>query len=154
MRIPGRTGAAAAVLLGALMAGCATKTVVERPAGPPPNAEVAAALVVDQFLRAVNSNDLDTMARLFGNRDGSVLLRDPKENVDRQMFALASILRHDSYSIAGNQVVPGRRDEATQINVRMRFGAREVEVPYTLVYSKDGNWLVEQIEIVRITSGR
>lgn len=153
MRIRGGTGVAAVALLAAVLTGC-VRTVVERPAAPPPNAEVAASLVVDQFLRAVNSNDLDTMARLFGNRDGSVLLRDPKENVDRQMFALASILRHDSYTIAGNQIVPGRRDEATQINVRMKFGAREVEVPWILVYSKDGQWRVEQIEIVRITSGR
>jgi hypothetical protein len=146
---------AAALLLASLgSAACASRTVVERPAGVPANADVAASLVVDQFLRAANSNDLDTMARLFGNQDGSVLLRDPKDSVDRQMFALASILRHDSYAIAGSQVVPGRRSEATQINVRMKFGTREVEVPWILVYSKDSIWLVEQIEITRITGGR
>lgn len=142
-----------ALLLAVLATACASRTIVERPTGPPPNAEVAASLVVEQFLRAANSNDLDTMARLFGTRDGSVLRRDPKDAVDRQMFALASVLRHDSYVILGSDVVPGRRDEATQINVQMVFGTKEVVVPWLVVYSTDGDWLVEQIDIRRITGG-
>ena len=154
MRTVGRFPVAAVALCMVLAGACATKTSIDRTPAPPSSAEVAAPLVIDQFLRAANSNDLDTMARLFGNRDGSVLNRDDKEMVDRQMFALASILRHDSYSIASSQIVPGRRDEATQINVSMKFGSREIVVPYTLVYSKAGTWLVEQIEITRITGAR
>ncbi|MCI0434887.1 MAG: hypothetical protein L0271_14790 [Gemmatimonadetes bacterium] len=135
-------------------AGCGGQRIP--PDGPsiPSNSEVATALVVEQFLRAANTNDLDTMARLFGTRDGPTMRRDSKDLVDRQMFTLASILRNDGYTIAGRNIVPGRRDEATQLIVRMRFREREVDVPWTLVYSKDGSWLVEQIEIQRITSGR
>jgi ABC-type transporter MlaC component len=150
-RIP--TITALALVAGATAA-CATKRVVERPVGPPANAEVAASLVVDQFLRAANSNDLDTMARLFGNRDGPVANDENRQELDRRLFAIASVLHHDSYSIKGSQIVPGRRNEATQINVLMKFGTQEIEVPWLLVYSKNGNWLVESIDIEKITSRR
>jgi hypothetical protein len=121
--------------------------------GPTPSAdsEVATSLVVDQFMRAANSNDLDTMARLFGTRTGSILKRDPKDQVDKQMFALASLLRHDSYEIVRRDIVPGRREEATQLVVRMKVGPRQVDVPYTLVYSMDRNWLVEIIDLTPLT---
>jgi hypothetical protein len=123
--------------------------------GPPPSngpsapeAEVATALVVDQFLRAANSNDLDTMSRLFGTRNGSILKRDPKEQVDRQMFALASLLRHESYEIVRHEVVPGRREEATTLIVRMKMADNNVaDVPYTLVFSTDRTWLIELIDL-------
>jgi len=121
---------------------------------PPANPEVATSLVIDQFLRAVKSNDLDTMARLFGTRDGSILERDPRDQVDSRMFALASVLRHDRYAIKGVEVVPGRRDEATRVIVATTIGDRTVDVPYTLVWTTDRIWLIEQIGIEAITSRR
>jgi hypothetical protein len=150
-----RIAPVASLALAAMMAtACASKRVVDRPVGPPPNAEVSASLVVDQFLRAANSNDLDTMARLFGNRNGPVANDENRQELDRRLFAIASVLRHDSYTIKGSQIVPGRRNEATQINVLMKFGAQEIEVPWVLVYSKDGTWLVESIDLEKITSRR
>jgi hypothetical protein len=150
-----RIATIAALALAAGLAGaCATKRVVEQPVAPPPNAEVAASLVIDQFLRAANSNDLDTMGRLWGNKKGPVMEQEPRADVERRLFAIASILHHDSYSIKGSQVVPGRRSEATRINVLMKFGNQEIEVPYTLVYSDAGNWLIENIKIDEITTRR
>jgi len=150
-----RIATIAAVALAAGLAGaCATKRVVEQPVAPPPNADVAASLVIDQFLRAANSNDLDTMSRLWGNRNGPVIEQEPRADVERRLFAIASVLHHDSYTIKGSQIIPGRRNEATQINVVMKFGRQEIEVPYTVVYSKAGNWLIENIAIAEITSRR
>jgi len=148
---PRRVIAVSALLVSA---GCASGRIT--PDGPPipANSDVATALVVEQFLRAAGTNDLDTMSRLFGTRDGPTLRRDAREVVERQMFTLASILRNEGYSVVGRTIVPGRRDEATQLIVRMKVKDREVDVPWTLVYSKEGTWLVEQIEITRITSGR
>ena len=113
----------------------------------PANPEVATSLVIDQFLRATKSNDLDTMARLFGTVEGSILGWEPRAEVDQRMFALASILRHDSYAIKGMEVVPGRRDEATRVIVSMKVGERDIDVPYTMVWSKRQTWMIEQIGI-------
>lgn len=129
--------------------GCASHPV---PA-PPADAVVAPSLIIEQFLKAANAQDLDTMARLFGTKDGPEAGRYEKKYVDSRMFALASVLRHDDYSIQGEQIVPGRRDEATQLIVRMRFGERQVDVPFTMVRTKAGSWLIEQIGIQRITGG-
>jgi hypothetical protein len=145
---------------------CVTK--VESPATmsspPPPQAagaplgtgapSVATSLAIEQFLRAVNAKDLDTMARLFGTVDGPITRRDPKKDIDNRMFALAAVLRHEDYAIEGMQIVPGRRDEATRVNVRMTVQGQTVRVPYTLVWSRDGNWLIEQIGIEAVTSMR
>lgn len=123
--------------------------------GLPGNTDVATSLVIEQFLRAANENDLDTMARLFGTVNGPNVGRVPKDQLDQQLFAIASILRHESYEIVRREIVPGRRSEATQVVVRMNMGRdRVVDVPYTLVYSNANNWLIEQIDLEKITSAR
>lgn len=146
------------VLLVAVVTACASKVVPAPQSGPgaaSSDASVATALVIDQFLRAANANDLDTMARLFGTVDGPVRQRQAKKNVDDRMFALAAILRHESYKIKGNQIVPGRRDEATQVLVDMTFSDRRtVEVPFTMVWSKDRTWLIEIFPVDKITMRR
>ena len=155
-----------ALAASATLTACVTKveSPSTMPAAQPPQAagapvgtgapSVATALVIEQFLRAVNAKDLDTMARLFGTVDGPITRRDPRKDIDNRMFAIATILRHEDYAIEGMQIVPGRRDEATRVNVSMTVQGRSVRVPYTLVWSTDGNWLVEQIDIEAVTSMR
>lgn len=138
-----------AATLALLAAGCTSSSVV-----PGPAQAVAPTLIVEQFLRAVNAGDLDTMARLFGTREGSITERDSREQVDNRMFAIASVLRHDDYRIEGEQIVPGRRDEATQLLVRLTFPDRDVVVPFTMVITDDRTWMIEQIAIERVTQAR
>jgi hypothetical protein len=116
---------------------------------------VAPAMTIERFLRAVNQNDLDTMARLFGNRDGSVSRAWSKKEVDDRMFLMASILRHSDYTIGPEQIVPGRRGEAAQFAVTLVVqNNRRVQVPFTLVRSqRDTEWLIEDIPIDRVTRG-
>jgi hypothetical protein len=124
-----------------------------RQAVPSPEPAFAAAMTVERFLRAANQNDLDTMASLFGTRDGSVTRTWSRREVDDRMFLLASLLRHSDYSIVGEQIVPGRRDEATRLNVRIVVADGPVQVPFTLVRSRS-QWLVEEVGIESITRGR
>ena len=138
-----------AATLALLAAGCTSSSVV-----PGPAQAVAPTLIVEQFLRAVNAGDLDTMARLFGTREGSITERDSREQVDNRMFAIASVLRHEDYRIEGEQIVPGRRDEATQLLVRLTFPDRDVVVPFTMVITDDRTWMIEQIAIERVTQAR
>jgi hypothetical protein len=139
----------AGLLLGllVLLSACARST----PQGPEPG--FAASLTVERFLRAANQNDLDTMASLFGTRDGAVSRRWSKREADERMFILASLLRHTDYSIVGETVVPGRRDEATRLNVRVVVAQGAVQVPFTLVRARN-QWLVENVDIEAITRGR
>lgn len=128
-----------------LLGGCVsrTTTVEQAPAG----AGVGPSLLVERFLQAANSNDIQTMSRLFGTEDGPIIERDPRDQVEQRMFTLASLLRHQDFSIVGEQVVPGRIGSALTIVTRVRQRSREVRVPFTVVRTADGGWLVEQIGV-------
>lgn len=141
-----RTRVPLALLL-LLSAGCVTRTssVEQTPTGD----TVAATLVVERFLQAVNANDIQTMARLFGTREGSISNRDPQAEVEQRMFTLASYLRHEDYNVVGERVVPGRIGDAIQIVTEVRITGRSsaAQVPFTLVRTQDGSWIVEQIGV-------
>lgn len=115
---------------------------------------VAPTLVVERFLNAVNSNDLETMARLFGTREGSILDRDSRTDIETWMYALASILRHKDYLVEGEEIVPGRIGEAVELRVRMDVDDRQVMVPFVVVRTRTDRWLIERIGVERITAGR
>lgn len=133
-----------------VLSGCVSETVSSREQAPGGGA-VAPALLVERFLQAANANDIETMGQLFGTREGSLLERDPRENVEQRMFTLASLLRHDDYSIRGERVVPGRSEEAIQILTRLEQGDDISDVPFTVVRTGDGGWLVEQIDMDDLT---
>jgi hypothetical protein len=146
---------ASALMIG-LFAGCVSRVEPASPSGsgggaPPSDPMMSGALVVEQFLRAVNANDLDSMARLFGTREGPIVRLYDKKQVDDRMFALANILKHDDYQIVRSEIVPGRREEATNLIVRMNVRGRQSDVPYTLVWSNDRTWLIEQIDLQKVT---
>ena len=115
---------------------------------------VGPALVVEQFMRAVNAEpkDLATMGRLFGTKEGPIASRDPRSQVEQRMFAIATVLHHDDYHIVREQLVPGRTAEATQLLVSVKAGEKTANVPFTLVRYKDGAWLIEQIGLDAITN--
>jgi hypothetical protein len=121
------------------------------PAASPTDPMVAGAPVVEQFLRAANANDIDTMSRLFGTKQGPVARLWTKQQVEDQLYLLANVLKHENYGILRSEVVPGRRDEATSLIVQMTVRGRQVEVPYTLVWSDDRTWLIENIDLTKVT---
>jgi hypothetical protein len=126
-------------------AGSATRTAVDSSFAP--------AMTIERFLRATNQSDLDTMASLFGNRDGSVNRVWSQQEIDERMLIFASVLRHSDYTIASEQQVAGRRDEATQLNVQMVISGDTLEVPFTMVRTVNQNWLIENIGIDVVTRG-
>lgn len=115
---------------------------------------VGAAVVLEQFLGAANSNDLRQMGSLFGTREGPINVRDDQDNVEKRMFVFANVLRHDDYKVEGEQIVPGRLDEAIQLHVTLTQGTKKVTVPFTMVRSKADQWLVEQFDMQKILNQR
>lgn len=152
-----------------LGAGCVSKRV-ESGSGGGPSAVLAPALVVERFLRAANAvaqrsssrvlepdrlrRELETMGRLFGTHEGALLERDPRQQVEQRMATLASILQHEDYVLDGPTLVPGRSSEAVEIVARLRIRGLPVAVPFTVVRSGKDAWLVEKIDIEKITGRR
>ncbi len=123
---------------------------------------IAPQLTVESFLRAANCvasdkcaskpQDLETMSRLFGTRDGSLLLRDPRADVEKRMYAVASLLQSQDYHVQGQNIVPGRVGEAVEIIVRLtQADGKVATVPMTVVRDGKGNWLVERIDMTPLT---
>lgn len=135
----------ALMLAAVALAACVKQQVVSAPGLGP-------SLVLEQFLNAVNAKDYAAMARLFGNREGPIPHgnRDEQMIGERRMFALATLLTHDTYEIVSQAPVAGRSDEAVQQIVQMKAGQNTYRVPFTMVRYKDG-WLVEIIGIEAVT---
>jgi hypothetical protein len=157
-----------AILLATLPLACTQ--VVQRP----PTAGVVAQLALDRFMQAVNQRDLITMEQTFGTEDGPISDTGgtfkcffkkigswfggssctKQADVQVRMAAIADILKHDDYKVVRAQPVAGRLSDATQIFVDLTLPDHTVEnVPFTLVRSKDGQWLVEYVDLNKVMGG-
>ncbi len=157
-------------LLPLALQGCATKTMSRGGVA----ASFGPTLSVERFLNAANARDYETMALLFGTADGPVASRGSAVgcgfkrmgswiglsdrctsvlHIELRMDAIARILSHQDYRVRSESRVAGRRSLTTQVSVDIDLGVRVVSaVPFVVVRSSDGSWLVEEIGLVRLTS--
>ncbi|MCG6956512.1 MAG: hypothetical protein LJF04_11045 [Gemmatimonadetes bacterium] len=156
------------VALPVAVAGCTTSVQ------QPPAAGVVAQLSVDRFLAAANERDLVTMGRIFGTVDGPISDTGStfgcffkkigswfggnacrkQQDVQVQMAAIANVLKHDDYKIVREEPVAGRLNEATRVYVNLTTPERQVtDVPFVVVRSKHGQWLVEEVDLKKVMGG-
>ena len=154
-----------------LLGGCTTQVIM-----PGEMASVAPIMSVERFLQAANIRDLDAMARLFGTVDGPIIetggtigcgfkkvgswfgISDrcqTLQEVEVRMDMIAEIIRHEDYTIVSESTVAGRTGPSSRIGVNMRVNGRDIsDVPFVVVRTGEGRWLVEEIGLARITGGR
>lgn len=128
-----------------LLAACGGSGSAAR--GPAPSGVVAStpAAAVELFLGFAKQERYTEMGHLFGTARGPLAERRPPLRVAQQMQALATLLRHDTFSLAG--VMPGvGRPEARQVMVQLRTGGRVVDIPFLVVQGPGGRWLVEMVD--------
>jgi hypothetical protein len=151
-----------------VVGGCATA----RQAGP--GAGFVAQLSVESFLQAANARDIGAMGRLFGTRDGPISDTGStfgcafkkmgswfggascvkRRDVEIRLDAIASVLRHEDYKIEREQGVAGRLSEATEVFVNLLINGEWVmEVPFVVVRTSSGQWLVEEVDLAMVMSG-
>ena len=124
-------------------------------AGPRPQdlpGGVAPAPTVERFLRLAAEKQYLEMGYVFGTRDGPIALRDPAASVERRMYLLANILENERFAIRDQAPIPGRTGEAVQLNVELTQRGRAVVVPFVVV-RHEGRWLVEIVDVQKITAG-
>jgi hypothetical protein len=149
---------------------CSTRSVET----PPPS--MGAQLTVERFLQAANQRDVIAMGRLFGTSDGPVADTGStfgcmfkkigswfggssctkRQDVEIRMDAIASILVHEDYQIVGENRVAGRMAPTQRILVDMTTdeGVAVAGVPFVVVRTGDGQWLVEQVDLQRVMAAR
>ena len=129
---------------------CTSRPAVNQPLSP-----VAPTLTVERFLQAANVRDLETMSRLFGSADGPFGDTRDREVVELQMNVIAEILQHDDYDIISEGAVPGSELPSRRIGVDFSLpnGLSVGDVGFTVVLESADRWLVNEIEVTRITEG-
>ena len=127
---------------------CTSQTVVNQP-----QLQIAPALMVERFLQAANARDLETMSRLFGTHDGPIGDRRSREEVELRMNVIAEILQHDDYEIVSERSVPGAEFPSRRVGVDLVLpgGTTVRDVGFTLVLESDDRWLINVIEVIKIT---
>jgi hypothetical protein len=104
----------------------------------------APAETVDQFLAAVNANDLDRMASLWGDARGpsNVVNAFPVTERNKRLTIMQRLLQSDAHQVVGTDV---GNPEQTRLSVLITVGTRRFAVPFTMVQSRYGGWLVKEI---------
>jgi len=138
------------VLTVLVVAGCSTRSQ------PSAIAPVAAQLSVERFLQAANTRDVDSMGRLFGTADGSLMdtgstfscafkkigswfggtACTQRTEVEVRMDAIASVVQHEDYRIVREEPVAGRVNPTRRVIVDMTM--------------PEGRWLVEQVPLQQL----
>jgi len=160
-------------LLVPLFAACSTQVVDRAADGPvPPSDEptvgeapgagtvlggsemssVAPLLSVERFLQAVNSEDLDSMGRLFGTARGPA--EGAPLQLETELALIARILQHDDYRVVSDRRQFGRENLTHRIGVNLTIDGRVVpDVGFSVVQGEAGRWFVEIIELEKVTNG-
>jgi hypothetical protein len=157
------------LILGLASTACASNTRYV------PVAPVAAQLSVERFLQASNARDFEAMGRLFGTSEGSSWDTGSsfgcffkkigswfggsactrKIEVELRMDAIASIIQHQDYRIVREEAVAGRTRPARRVVVDLTIdGAPLRGMPFVVVQTGEGRWLVEQVPLERIMAAR
>lgn len=128
-------------------------------AGSIPRAEsgpgaVGPAAAVDRFLQLAGESNYVQMGWVFGTTSGPLIQRDPLPEVEKRMYALASVLQHDAFVVGPPTAVPGRVGNAMSFDVQIQRNGRNVVVPITTVRGPDGRWFVEQVSVEAVTNVR
>lgn len=165
------TSAVFAFLVLGFVAGCSTTTTSSGGG----IAGLAPMLSVERFLQAANTGDLDAMSRIFGTAEGAIADQSgstlgcafkrmgswiglgercvSSQDIELRMNAIALILQHDDYQVRSESSVPGRSRPTTRVGVDIeRAGEQITDVPFVVVQTTDGRWLVEQIDLARLTA--
>jgi hypothetical protein len=142
-----------AVLLAALLPACGGGVGSSGPVvpGTAPAPAAAPADAVERFMRLIAARDYLAMGHLFGTVEGPITSRDPQQQVERRMYAIARILENERFVIRPGEGIPGRGPEVTQVAVQITQQGRTKEVPFVVVRSASGGWLVEQVDLQAVT---
>lgn len=112
----------------------------------------APASAVERFLQLAEEGEYLQMGWYFGTSDGPVLQRDDPSEVEKRMYALATVLDNDGFVVGSPSAVPGRIGAAQSFAVRLQRGNRQLQLPVVAVRGPGGRWLVESVDLQAITN--
>jgi hypothetical protein len=101
---------------------------------------------VTAFMRAVADSNVSKMAELWGSSKGSAASTGEPADYERRVVLIQSYLRSDDYRIAADG---GEGEGRRAMQVELRRQACTWTVPFTVVKSEKGGWIVSNIDLTR-----
>lgn len=129
----------------AVVAGCTT-TVQQRPATVSPVSAAAPAAVAAAFMQAVADSNLPQMGELWGTSKGSAAATNTPANWVQRVGVIQAYLRGGTHRIIGENIA-GAKDGRREIMVELTRGSCVKNVPFTMVLTKQGAWVVNSIDL-------
>ena len=133
---------AAALTLAACGGNAASSVAQTRQPEPAANAEAA----VQQFLEAVADSNLAKMAQLWGTAKGSAARTGQPNDYERLIIIMQAYLRDRRHRLMSN-AQEGNDPARRIVQVEFRRGDCVKMVPFTVVRSEPGDWLVNSIDL-------
>lgn len=129
------------VLVGLVAVASCTKQVIQ-PVGP----IGAPAAVAAAFMQAVADSNFAQMGELWGTRQGSAVATNSPSNWLQRVAVMHAYLKGGTHRILGEEAGLAKPDRR-QLMVELSRGGCNKTVPFTMVLTKQGSWLVNAIDL-------
>lgn len=128
------------LLIAVVVAACSTKVVEQvGPVGAP-------AAIATKFMQAVVDSNIAQLGELWGTASGSAVATGKPANWAQRVSVIHAYLKGGSYRILGED--PGvAKSDRRQIMVEINREGCIKNVPFSMVLTKTGSWLVNAIDL-------
>lgn len=133
---------AAALTLAACGGQATTSAAQNRQPEPASDAEA----VVQQFMEAVADSNLAKMAELWGTAKGSAARTRQPNDFERRIVIMQAYLRDRRHRLMSNSQ-EGTDGNRRIVQVEFRRGDCVKMVPFTVIRSEPGDWIVNSIDL-------
>ncbi|MEN9509358.1 MAG: hypothetical protein RLZZ621_1921 [Gemmatimonadota bacterium] len=116
--------------------------------GRPAGATTGRSVVVD-FLAAVNAQDLQQMAAMWGNAKGLAREQLKREELEKRLIIMQCLMQHDTMRFAEERprLSTGGRQEYL---VELKKGNVTAQTSIMTVAGPGGRWLVEDVDVTKL----
>ena len=95
-------------------------------------------------MQAVADSNLDKMANLWGTASGPAATTNQPPDYQRRIAIMQAYLRNDSFRVTSD-VPESESRRALQVEIRRK--SCTWTVPFTAIKTRDGSWIVTQLDL-------
>lgn len=100
---------------------------------------------VQSFMQAVADSNVEKMALLWGTATGPAAKTNQPPDWERRVAVMQAYLRNQSFRIMSDS--PEMDENRRAIQVEIRRETCTWTVPFVAIKSRDGSWLVNQVDL-------
>jgi hypothetical protein len=100
---------------------------------------------VNRFMEAVADSNLTQMGNLWGTAAGAAARTNQPADWERRIAIMRAYLQNESHRVVSD--TPDGSDSRHAVQVELRRQLCTWVVPFSVIKTSDGNWLVNQVDL-------